>query len=158
MSGHRGISEMKKDHSHSTLLPLVIIPAGGLLVLGICYLFYLFTYNFVESRFFPTQPTLVPADIMRRTYALVLLVLYLALLRTKISDIIKSTVLVGPMGIFFTTAILIFYEKPDWAIAIIVIIVVVSALLLYRYKKPWIYYYAITITVLASIALAWPKV
>ncbi len=157
MPSDGGFSEMKKDHSRSTLLPLIIIPVGGLLVLGTCYLFYLFTYNFVESRFFPTNPTLVPAGIMRRAYALVLLVLYLALLRTKISDIIKSTIFVGPMGIFFTTATLTFYEKPAWAIAVTVVIVAVSTLLLYRYKKPWIYYYAIAITVLASIALAWPK-
>jgi hypothetical protein len=81
----------------------------------------------------------------------------LALLRTQISDIIKSTILVGPMGIFFTTTILAFYEKPAWAIAVIVVIVAVSTLLLYRYKKPWIYYYAIATTVLASIALAWPE-
>ena len=157
MPSDGGISEMKKNHSRSILLPLVIIPVGGLLVLGTCYLLYLFTYNFVEFRFFPTNPTFVPAGFMRRAYALVLLVLYLALLRTKISDIIKSTILVGPMGIFFTTAILTFYEKPAWAIAVTVVILTVSTLLLYRYKKPWIYYYAIATTVLASIALAWPK-
>jgi hypothetical protein len=149
---------MKKDYFYSTLLPLVIIPVGGLLVLGACYLFYLFIYNFVEFRFFPTNPTSVPAGIMRRAYALVLLVLYLALFRAKISDIIKSTILVGPMSIFVTTTILAFYEKPVGAIAATVVIVAVSTFLLYRYKKPWIYYYAIAITVPASIALAWPEV
>ena len=148
---------MKKDYFHSTVLPLVIIPVGGLLVLGTCYLFYLFIYYFVEFQFFSTNPTSIPADNMRRAYALVLLVLYFSLLRTKISDIIKSTILVGPMGIFFTTTILAFYEKPDWAIAVTVVIVAVSTLLLYRYKKPWIFYYAIATTVLASIGLAWPE-
>lgn len=148
---------MKKDYFYSILRPFVIIPVGGLLVLGICYLFYLFIYNFVEFRFFPTNPTSVPVGIMRRAYTLVLLILYLVLLRTKISDIIKSTILVGPMGIFITTTILAFYEKPAWAIAVTVVIVAVSTLLLYRYKKPWIYYYAIAFTVMVSIALAWPE-
>lgn len=148
---------MKKDNSHSTLLPLVIIPVGGLLVLGICYLFYLFIYNFVEFQFFPTNPTSVPVGMMRRAYALVLLIFYLALLRTKISDILKSTILVGPIGFYFTTTILTFYEEPAWAIAVIGVIVAVSTLLQYKHKKPWFYYYAIAITVLASIALAWPE-
>ncbi len=148
---------LKKNYSHSTLLPLVIIPVGGLLTLGIGYLLYLFIYNFVESQFFSTNPTSVPADTMRRAYALALLVLYWALLRTKISDTIKATILVGPMGIFVTTTILAFYEKPVLAIGAIIVIVAVSIFLLYRYKKPWIYYYAIATTVLASIALAWPE-
>jgi len=81
----------------------------------------------------------------------------LALLRTKISDIIKATILVGPMGIFVTTAILAFYEKPALAMAVTLVIVAVSTFLLYRYKRPWVYYYAIAITVLASIALAWSE-
>jgi hypothetical protein len=148
---------MKKDYFHSTLLPLVIIPAGGLLILGTCYLFYLFIYNFVEFWFFPTNPTAVPADMIRRVYALALLIFYLALLRTKISDIIQSTVLVGPIGIFFTTTILAFYEKPVMAIAVTVVIVAVGIFLLYKYKKPWIYYYAFMTTLLTSIVLAWPE-
>ena len=148
---------MKKDYFRSVLLPLVIIPVGGLLTLGICYLLYLFIYNSVEFRFFPTDPTSVPAGAMRRAYALVLLVLYLALLRTKISDLLKATILVGPMGIFVTTAILAFYEKPAFAIAAIVVIVAVCIFLLYRYRKPWIYYYAVAAMVLAAIALAWPE-
>ena len=148
---------MKKDYSRSVLLPLVIIPVGGLLTLGICYLLYLFIYSSVEFRFFATDPTSVPADAMRRAYALVLLVLYLALLCTKISDLLKATILVGPMGIFVTTAILALYEKPALAIAAIVVIVAICIFLLYRYKKPWIYYYAVAATVLAAIALAWPE-
>jgi hypothetical protein len=148
---------MKKGGVHSTLLPLVIIPVGGLLILGTCYLFYLFIFNFVEFHFFPTNPTSVPADNIRRAYALVLLVLYFPLLRTRISDIIKATIFVGPMGILFTTAILAFYEKPARTIAVTVAIVTVCILLLYRYKKPWFYYYAIATTILASIALAWPE-
>ena len=149
---------MKKSYFHSVLLPLVIIPVGGLLILGICYLFYLFIYNFVEFLFFPTNPTSFPADTVRRVYALALLILYLALLCTKIPDIIKATILVGPMGIFVTTTILAFYEKPFLAMAATLVVLAVSTFLLYRYKKPWIYYYAIATATVASIALAWPEV
>lgn len=127
------------------------------MVLGVSYLIYLFIYNFIELRFFPTDPTSVPVSIIRRAYAIVLLVFYFALLRTKISDIIKATILIGPLGICSTTSILAFYEKPVWAAAVVFVIIAVSTLLLLRYKKPWIFYYAIAITVLASIALAWPE-
>mgnify|MGYP006975373355 CR=1 FL=1 len=146
--------EVKKDYFQSTLLPLVIIPVGGLLTLAACYLLYLFIYNTVESWFFPTDPTSVPADIMRRVYALALLISYVVLLRTKISDIIKSAILAGPMGFFLTTSYLAFYETPVLAIVVIGVIVAVSIFLLYKYRKPWIYYYALA-TLLALIPVAW---
>jgi hypothetical protein len=73
------------------------------------------------------------------------------------ADIIKATLLVGPMGIIITTAILTFYEIPALAIAVTVVLVAVSIFFVYKYKKPWFYYYAIIATILASIALAWPE-
>jgi len=88
----------------------------------------------------------------------VLLVLYLALLRTKISDLLKATILVGPIAMIVTTAILALYETPSLAIIVAIIaIVAVCIFLLYRYTKLWIYYYAVAVAVLAAIALAWPE-
>ena len=148
---------MKKEGFRSTLLPLLIITAGGLLALGICYLLFLLIYNAVEFSFFAANPTALPAFLIRRIYALALLVLYLVVSRAKISDLLKSTILVGPLGFLTTTAILSFYEKPACAAAVTVLIAAVSVFLVYRGKKPWFYYYAISITVIASVALAWPK-
>ncbi|HOZ38551.1 MAG TPA: hypothetical protein PLH64_07390 [Anaerolineaceae bacterium] len=148
---------MKKEGVRSTLLPLLVIPIGGLLALGICYLIFLLINNLGESLLFSTNPTAMPVFIIRRVYALVLLVVYLVLFRTKISDLLKATILVGPLGFFLTTAILTYYEKPMLAIVAILVIAAVSTFLLYRMKKPWFYYYAIAITVVVSVALAWPK-
>lgn len=148
---------MKKERFRSTLLPLLLIPAGGLLALGICYLVFLLINNLGQSLFFSTTPTAMPVFIIRRVYALLLLVPYLVLFRTKISDILKATILVGPLGFLLTTAILTFYQKPAWAIVVTVVIAAISAFLLYISKKPWFYYYAIAITVLVSVALAWPR-
>ncbi len=148
---------MKREGFRSTLLPVLIITAGGLLALGICYLLFLLIYNAVESSFFAANPTALPAFLIRRIYALALLVLYLVVSRAKISDLLKSTILVGPLGFLTTTAILSFYEKPACAAAVTVLIAAVSVFLVYRGKKPWFYYYAISITVIASVALAWPK-
>lgn len=148
---------MKKEGFRSSLLPLVIIPAGGLLALGICYLLFLLINNLLDSLFFSANPQSAPVFIVRRVYAFLLLALYLVLFRTKLSDLLKSTILVGPLGFLTTTAILTFYEKQAWAIAVTAVIAAVSAFLVYRSKKPWFYYYAIAITIVVSVALAWTR-
>ena len=150
-------SNMKKEGFRSTLLPLLVVTTGGILALGICYLLFLLINNLGESMFFSTNIQSAPVFIIRRVFAVVLLVLYVALLRTKVSELVKATILVGPLGFLTTTAILTFYQKPAWAIAVTVIIAAISAFLVFKSKKPWFYYYAIAITVLVSIALAWPR-
>ena len=148
---------MKNGRFRSTFLPLLIITIGGLVALGLCYLLFLLITNLGESLFFSATPTAMPIFIVRRVFTLVLLILYLVLFRTKISDILKATILVGPMGFLMTTAILTFYQQPAWAIVATAVITAASAFLIYINKKPWFYYYAVAITVLVSVALAWPK-
>ena len=148
---------MNKERFRSTYLPLLVITAGGLVALGLCYLLFLLITNLGDSLFFSATPTAMPIFIVRRVFALVLLILYLVLFRTKISDILKATILVGPMGFLMTTAILTFYQQPAWAIVATAVITAASAFLIYINKKPWFYYYAVAITVLVSVALAWPK-
>ena len=99
----------------------------------------------------------MPIFIVRRVFALLLLILYLVLFRTKISDLVKATLLVGPLGFLTTTTILTFYQKPMLAVVAIVVIAAASTFLLHRIKKPWLYYYAVAITVLVSVLLAWPR-
>ena len=149
---------MKKEGFRSTLLPLLVVTTGGILALGICYLLFLLINNLGESMFFSTNIQSAPVFIIRRVFAVVLLVLYIALFRTKVSELVKATILVGPLGFLTTTAILTFYQKPAWAIVVTVVIAAISAFLVNKSKKPWFYYYAIAITVLVSIALAWPRV
>lgn len=148
---------MKNERFRSTFLPLLIITIGRLLALGICYLLFLLINNLMDSLIFSTNPQSAPVFIIRRVYAGVLLVLYLVLFRTKISDLVKATLLVGPLGFLTTTAILTFYQKPMLAVVAIVVIAAASTFLLHRIKKPWLYYYAVAITVLVSVLLAWPR-
>jgi hypothetical protein len=148
---------MKKKSFTSILIPLIIIPVGGILILGVCYLLYGVIYNLVETAFFPHNPTLVPAGIIRNSYSVALIALFLALMRTKLSDLLKSIILIGPLTTLIIAAILAFHEQPILAIAATVVIAVVCMFLIYKYKKPWIYYYATAITVLAGIFYAWPR-
>lgn len=148
---------MKKDCFRSVLLPLVIIPVGGLLILAICYMLYFAIYMFVESSFFPNDPTSVPAGIIRNSYALALFVLYLALLRVKIPDLLKATIFIGPMVMLIIATILALYQTKVLAAVSTIVIAICSIFLLYRYKKSWIYYYAAVISVLTAIVYAWPR-
>ena len=88
---------MKKESSRSVLLPLIIVPVGGLLTLGICYVLYFALYMLVETQFFAANPAMVPAGIIRNSYAAAVLVLCLVLLRTRMPDLLKAIVFVGPM-------------------------------------------------------------
>ena len=148
---------MKNGRFRSTYLPLLVITAGGLVALGICYLLFLLINNFFEFQLFSTNPSGVPVFIIRRVYAVVLLVSYLALLCTKSPDLVNAIILVGPLGFLTTTAILTYYEKPAWSFAATTVIAAISFFLLYIKKKPWFYYYAVAITILVSVLLAWPR-
>ncbi len=148
---------MNKINIRSVLLPLAVIPVGGLVLLAISYLGYFAAYMLVESVFFSNDPTSVPAEAIRIFFALVLLVLYLALLRTKASELSKATVIVGPLTMIIIAAVLGLYLKPALALAAAVAIACCCIFLLYRYKKPWMYYYAAAISFVVAITYAWPR-
>jgi hypothetical protein len=146
-----------KNKKPSTLLSVILIPIGGLLVLALCYLGYLALYMFIESVFFTNNPTSVPAGIIRNSYTIVLIAVYLILLRTKISDLFKAILLMGPMTMLIIAVILALYLKPVLAALSAVTITACFIFLFYKFKKPWIFYYAAGISVVAAIAYAWPR-
>lgn len=148
---------MKKNSLKSILIPLILIPLGGLLILAVCYLLYLGIYLTVESVFFSNAPMSVPAGIIRNSYAVTLIALFLALMRTKLSDLLKSIILIGPLTTLIIAAILAFSMQPALAFGATAVIAGVCIYLLHRYHKPWIYYYATAITILAGIFYAWPR-
>ena len=148
---------MSSNNYRSILLPLVVILFGGILVLGLCYLAYFAIYMFVESTFFQFNPTAVPAGVIRNSYAFVLLVFYLLLFRTKLADMMKAIILIGPMTLLIIAAILALYEFPFAAIAATALITGICVFLIYHYKKPWIYYYSSAVAMLAAVVYAWPR-
>lgn len=148
---------MKKTGFRFTALPVIIITFGGMLALGVCYLLFMLINRLGQSLLFSNTSTAMPVFIIRRVIALVLLALLLVLFRSKLPDIAKATILVGPLGFLMTTAILTFYQQPAWAILVTAFITASCAFLVYKSKKPWFYYYSLAITVLVSVALAWPR-
>jgi len=148
---------MDKNSSRSRLLPIVIIPVCGLLVLALCYAGYFAVYMFIESVFFPKDPTSVPAGIIRNAYTAALIAMYLLLLRTKTRDLIKAIVLFGPLTMLIIAVILALYLNPVFAIASTMAITIGCSYLLYRYKKSWFYYYVAALSMMAALFYAWPR-
>jgi hypothetical protein len=147
---------MKKSRFRSVLLPLIVIPVGGVLVLAVCFFLYYGVYLFIENVAFLNDPSAMPAGTVRNFYALALVVLLPVLMRTRLPDLLKAIILFGPLATLIIAGILRFYQIPALAIAITVAIAACSVFLVYRYRKPWFFYYAIALTVLAGIAYAWP--
>lgn len=141
----------------ANLFPLVVLPVGGLLVLAICYLSYFALYLSIESIFFARNPTDVPAEAIRIGFAVVLLVLFLALQRTKAPDLLKASALVGPLSMLLIAAILGFYEQLVLAGVVALAIVGLCVFLLIKFKKPWLYYYASALSLLAALVYGWPR-
>ncbi len=148
---------MKKSRFRSVLLPLILIPVGGLLVLAVCFFLYYGVYLFIENMFFLNDPSAMPAGTLRNFYALALVVLLPVLMRTRLPDLLKAILMIGPVATLIIAGILRFYQIPALAIAITVAIAACSVFLVYRYRKPWFFYYAIALTVFAGIAYAWPR-
>jgi hypothetical protein len=148
---------MKKESSRSLILPLFTVPVGGLLTLGICYLLYFALYMFVESQFYAANPSMVPAGIIRKSFSAALLLIYLLLLRTKIPDLVKAILLIGPLAMLLIAFTLAFYETLAVVIVGIAAVTACCVFLIYRYKKVWFYYYAVAVSVAAAIIYAWPR-
>lgn len=151
-----GLSEMNKNFLRSVLLPSVIILFGGLFVLALCYALYLGVYLFVENVVF-SDPSMMPTDQFRRFFTVALAVLYVFIFRSKFSEILKATIMIGPMAMLIITAILRVYMNLVAVVIVTIAIAMICIYLIYRFKKPWFYYYAAAVAIAAALFYAWPR-
>ncbi len=149
---------MRNIQWKSTLPVLVLIPVAGVAALGLTILLYYLIYTLLESIFYPTDPLSFPAGLVRTGYAIVLVILYLVLYRTKAPELLKAILLVSPVAAVIITAVFKFYDQPAVFIPIMLMIPALCAFILYRAHKPWIYYYSLAISSLVAIWYAWPRV
>ncbi|MBP1919465.1 hypothetical protein [Youngiibacter multivorans] len=148
---------MKKENVLSILLKMAAIGAGGIFVLAATYMGYFAIYMFVETVFFSDNIGNTPAEAIRISYSLFLLFMYFALLRTDAPQLLKAILIVAPLTMLMVAAILGLYLKPLLSILAASAIVGIFIFLMRRSRKPWIYYFAIAISVLFSMAYAWPR-
>jgi len=154
---HGGKGEMKKENVLSILLKMAAIGAGGIFVLAATYMGYFAIFMFVETVFFSDNIGNTPAEAIRISYSVFLLLMYFALLRTDAPELLKAILIVAPLTMLMVAAILGLYLKPLLSVLAASAIVVLFILLMRRSRKPWIYYFAIAISVLFSMAYAWPR-
>ena len=148
---------MRKSGIRLFAVPLIVIPIVGLLLMAVTWLFYALVYNLLETLFFPNDPFSFPADALRRVYAMALVLLYLLLLRTQILDLLKAILLTMPLSTVIITVGHSLYQQPPVSISAMFGTIAICGLLLYRFKKPWIYYYAGAVASLFALAYAWPR-
>jgi hypothetical protein len=146
---------MKKKPSN--WIPIVVIPLGGIVMLGLVFLGYLALNVFTETVIYGGNYQLVKVDFLRRSFAIFVMLVYFTLEWTKWPDWIKATILVGPFTMILITIILQYYQNMTLALMGVSILVIISVLIIQRVKKPWFYYYAIGISVLASLLYGWPR-
>ena len=148
---------MKNESSRLAVFPLLLIPFGGLISLGIIYMLYFGVYMLIETTMYPNNSLDVPAGLIRNTFALVIFLIYLLFLRTKWSEPIKAAIGVGPVALVLIAVGLALYLKPVLSVVAVLIIAASYTTFLYRNKKPWFYYYAVALSVLAAIFYSWPR-
>lgn len=148
---------MKISAFRSLALPLIVIPLGGLLTMAFTLIVYGLLYNLLEAMFFPNAPLSFPAGAFRRIFAITLIVLYLLLLRTRQSDLLKAILLTAPLAAVIITVGNALNEHPAVSIPAMFVTIAICGLLLYRFKKPWLYYYAGAVAALVALAYAWPR-
>ena len=148
---------MAKGGFRSLAVPLIVIPLGGLLMMALTFVLYAVIYNLLESLFFPNDPLSFPAGAFRRAFAVVLVLLYLLLSRKSLSDLPKAILLTGPLSVVIITVGHALYENPAVSILAMFVAIALCGFLLYRFKKPWIYYYAGAVASLVALAYAWPR-
>jgi len=148
---------MKKENVLSILLKMAAIGAGGIFVLAATYMGYFAIYMFVETVFFSDNIGNTPAEAIRISYSVFLLLMYFALIRTDAPELLKAILIVAPLTMLMVAAILGLYLKPLLSVLAASAIVVVFTLFMRRSRKPWIYYFAIAMSILFSMAYAWPR-
>lgn len=148
--------KVNKSRFRSIVIPLMMVSFGGLVMMALTWLVYALYFNSLESLFYADDPLAFPAGLVRQTYAILLVLLYLALLRTRLPDLIKAILITGPLSTVIITVGFVFYEKPVVSVVVMVAVAAVCAILLYRFRRPWLYYYAVVIATLVALAYAWP--
>jgi hypothetical protein len=140
----------------SIVLPILVVLLGGILLVAFSWLVYLGITLAVEALFYAENPTDLPQDALRNLSALSFCLLYLLFLNAKTSDLVKSTVLVGPLSMVLIALILRNYMQIGIVLITLFIVIAVVVLILIRQKKPWIYFVATGYSLLLAVLYAWP--
>jgi len=111
----------------------------------------------LESTINQENPQDLPQDVLRNISTLVACLLALFLLTTKLHEILKSIILLAGVAVFMIALILYLNTNMWLAVTLVVLISGVIIWIIYRRGKPWIYYFALGISVILALIYAWPR-
>lgn len=138
------------------IIQLLSITFGGLFTFAIFWLLYVSVYATVEYAFYPNNPTEVPAGLLRFSCSIILLVAYYFIQKIKISNLVKSILLVAPVSMISISILMTLYQHAVVQIFTGVLFIVISLLIYRKIKKPWYYLYALLYAVVLAIMYTWP--
>lgn len=146
---------MKKTLSN--WVPVIAVPLGGLLMLGLTFFGYLLVYLTIESVFFASDPQSMDTGLVRRGFMVFIVLVYLLIEKTKLPKLLKATIMVGPYAMVLVTIVLQYYNHMPVALMFVSIFVALSLFIIRLTKRPWFYYYAAGIAILAGLFYGWPR-
>jgi len=148
---------MNKNKFRSTFLPMLVVPIGGLLVVALIYAVYLGVYLGLESIIKPSQLFVSQTGLFRSIFSGIVIVIYLFVYRSKLGDLPKAVLMIGPVAMLLITLIFRYYENLFLTVAIFVLACAGIAYLLYQDHKPWFFYYAMSFAALLALLYGWPR-
>ncbi len=145
------------QRKQNKLIPLIAVLVGGFIMTALCYLTYLGIVVLLESTIYASNISLLPMDTVRNGSTLVLVILYLLLYRSKVSDLVKATVLVAPITLVSVAMILHFYQNPVIGV-ILCLSLTILAVSYFRYtNQSWLYYIGPFFALILATLYAWPR-
>lgn len=143
--------------SQSKVMPVLVLTVGGVLLLGLTFMGY-YGVVLLGERFLKNgNPQDFPMDQVRFYTMVGVWVLYLLLTRVLKSDLLKSLLLISPLTMLLVVVVLRYYMKPFIALAIALLLFASAVSVLRVRKKSWMYYYAVTFSLIIALFYAWPR-
>lgn len=124
------------------LLQIFAMTVGGLFLFALSLMMYIAIYFLVEYAYYESNPMNVPVGLLRFGCSLVLVIAYLFVVRLKLSEIVKSTLLIAPVSMVSISVMMMLYEHSVLLVLADFILIGLSISIVYFLNKPWFYLYA----------------
>lgn len=139
------------------IIPVLWMTIIGIILVGLTWILYVGIYLSIESLWYKDNPQGFPADHLRLYSSLFLLVLYIVSLKYLKRPLIKSILLIPATCMILITVILRYYDRLIIGVPVLIFLLLMECYLLYRFKQPWMMYYASLYAGLIALLYAFPR-
>ncbi|MHB8963106.1 MAG: hypothetical protein ACYC5K_08130 [Saccharofermentanales bacterium] len=142
---------MKKDTLRSNAILIIKITLAGLVLMGLAYGLYVLFHFIIQRSVFAAAAIIIPTVYTRLVFALIMVLSYWFVSRSKMKDLIKAIAATVPTGSLILAAGIGLYQWPAAAWAAKLLVLALIVLYLYKSKKQWIYFYAVALAALLAL-------